>query len=64
MAKKPYYTAVELRKKYSGKFINTHPLHYTYQDTKTGSWTTVYEVRGVSKTIKENFQTVEEILGN
>lgn len=64
MAKKPYYTAAELRKKYTGKFVNTYPLHYTYQDPKSGRWTTVYEVRGVSSTIKENYQTVDEILEN
>lgn len=49
--------------KYKGKFIDAYPLHYSQKD-KNGKWITVYEIRGVSSTIKENFQTVEEILGN
>jgi hypothetical protein len=58
------YTADQLRKKYAGKYIDVYPLHYNVRDSKTGNYVTVYEVRGVSKTVKENYQTVEEILGN
>jgi len=48
--------------KYSGKFIDAYPLHYHTRDKKTGSYVTVYEIRGVSSTIRENYQSVEEIL--
>jgi len=48
-------------KKYEGKFLNTYPLHYHIQD-KNGNWITVYELRGVSSSIRENYETVEEIL--
>jgi hypothetical protein len=61
--KKKLYTANQLRnwKKFKNKFLDTYPLHYEYKNDK-GQWETVYEVRGISDTIKENFQTVEEIL--
>jgi len=48
-------------KKYENKFLDTHPLHYHSKD-KEGNWETVYELRGVSSKIRENFETVEEIL--
>ena len=47
--------------KYNGKFLDTYPLHYHSKD-KNGNWETVYEVRGVSSTIRENYETVDEIL--
>jgi uncharacterized protein YukE len=57
-----YYTPSQLAKKYKGKFINTYPHHYEYWNEDTNQYQTVYEVREVSDTIKENCQTVEEIL--
>jgi hypothetical protein len=54
------YTAEQLIKKYKGKYINTYPKHYDYRDEKTGEYVTLYEVRGVSKTIKENFNLPED----
>ena len=49
------YTVSELKKKYGGKFIDTYPHHFEVIDKKTGKYITVYEVRGVSQTIKENY---------
>lgn len=63
MAKKEF-TAEQLRKKYAGKFLDVYPLHYNLRDSETGNYVTTYEVRGVSSKIKENFQSVDEILGN
>jgi len=56
------YTASELRKKFSGKFINVYPHHHEFWNDATNKYETVYEVRGTSKLIRENFQTVDEIL--
>lgn len=53
------YTAEQLIKKYKGIYINTYPNHYSYQDEKTGDYVTLYEVRGTSKTIKENYNLPE-----
>lgn len=63
MAKKSFYTATELLKKYKGKFIDTYPLHHEYKNPDTHSFETVYQVHGVSKKIRENYQTPEEVLG-
>ena len=54
-----YYTKEQLLKKYAGKFIDTYPHHYEKKD-KAGNWITVYEVRGVSHKIKENFEPPED----
>lgn len=48
------YTKEQLIKKYAGKFINIYPHHYTQRD-KAGNWIVVYELRGVSPTIRENY---------
>lgn len=57
-------TEKQLRsKKYENKFLDTYPLHYHTQD-KNGNWITVYELRGVSSKIRENYETVEEILNH
>lgn len=61
MTNKKLLTANELLKRYNGKFVDAYPRHFDKQD-KNGKWITVYEIRGVSKTIKENFQTPEEII--
>jgi hypothetical protein len=50
-----------LSKKYRDKFLDTYPLHYHSKD-ENGNWVTVYELRGVSSTVKENYETPEEIL--
>jgi hypothetical protein len=47
--------------KYKNKFLDAYPLHYHTKD-KNGYWITVYELRGVSSKIRENYETVEEIL--
>ncbi len=57
---KKMFTAEQLIKKYKDKYINTYPRHYDYQDEKTGDYVTLYEVRGVSKTIKENFNLPQD----
>ncbi len=56
-----WYTAKQLLKKYNGKYIDTYPLHYESKN-KNGKWETVYEVRGVSKTIKENYNLPEDCI--
>ena len=50
------YTANELVKKYKGKCIDTYPVY----DYKTQQQ--LYEVRGVSKTIRENYNLPEDCL--
>jgi hypothetical protein len=43
------YSATELTRKYNGKYIYVYPVYdYDKHEQK-------YEVRGVSKTIKENY---------
>ena len=54
------YTKAELVRKYHGRFIDTYPRHYERKDAR-GNWVTVYEVRGVSRTIRENYNPPEEI---
>ena len=56
------YTPEQLKKKYQGKYINVYPHHHEKWDDKLGKYITVYEVHKTSNTIKENFQSVEEIL--
>ena len=56
------YTAAELIKKYKGKYIDTYPHHFEYWNDELHRYETVYEVRGVSKTIRENYQTPEEVI--
>lgn len=51
-----------LSDKYKRKFLNVTPLHY-YAKDENGNWVTVYEVNGISRKIKENFQSPEEIVG-
>lgn len=55
------YTEQQLRKKYAGKFIDVYPHHLEKRCPKTNKWVTVYEVRGVSKFVKENFQSLDEV---
>lgn len=62
--KRKLYTSEQLLslKKFQGKYLNVYPHHYEYWKDGVG-YVTVYEVRGISSQIKENFQTPEEILG-
>lgn len=62
---KKLFTAQQLLKKYDGKFINTYPHHHSYWNEKggkhgQGGYETVYEVRGVSATIKENYNLPQD----
>jgi hypothetical protein len=59
-----YYTKEELIKKFKGKFIDTYPHHHEYWNDKLNRYETVYEVRKVSRTIRENFETPEEVIGH
>ncbi len=53
------YTESELLKKFKGVYINTYPTY----DYSKGEW--LYEVRGKSKTIRENYNIPEdEIIKN
>jgi len=55
------YTKQELINKYHGMFIDTYPHHsYKWIDGHHQEPTT-YEVRGVSSTIKENYNPPEEV---
>lgn len=62
--KKKYYTANQLLtlKKFQGKQLDVYPHHYEYWVDGKG-YETVYEVRGTSTVIRENYQSPEEILG-
>ena len=63
---KKYYTKKQLQTltKFKDKFINSYPHHHEYWNEKLHRYETVYEIRGISSTIRENYQTVEEILNN
>ena len=63
MANEKLYTAEELLKKFKGKFIDTYPRHRERWDDKNHKWITLYEVRSIKRTIHENHQTPEEVLG-
>lgn len=54
------YTAQQLCKKYAGKYIDTYP--YFTELRINDKWVTVYEVRGVSKTIRENYNLPEDCI--
>jgi hypothetical protein len=57
----PLYTKEQLYKKYEGKYIDTYPHHFEFWNDKTNKYETVYEIRKVSSTIKENFELPERI---
>ncbi len=59
----PLYTNAEILKKYKGKFIDVADRAFEYRNPKTHKFETVWEVRGVSNTIKENYQSPEEAIG-
>lgn len=54
-------TLQELKRKYAGKYVDVYP-HF-YERRVNNKWITVYEIRGVSKIVKENFESVENIGG-
>ena len=56
-----YYTRDQLIKKYHGKFIDVYPHHHL-EKGRDGNWITVYEVRRVSSTIRENCNPPEEVI--
>lgn len=56
------YTAEQLKRKYEGKYIDTYPHHY--EKRVNDKWVTVYEVRGVSKVIRENYNLPEDCITN
>jgi hypothetical protein len=57
-----FYTAEQLKKKYRGMYINVYLHHYEQKDEKTGKYITVYEVRGISKVIRENYNLPEDCI--
>lgn len=61
--KKNLFTSEQLLKwkKFEGKYLNVYPHHYDYWKDGIG-YVTVYEVRGITDEIKENYQSVKEIL--
>ncbi|MGF7535550.1 hypothetical protein AAGG74_18010 [Bacillus mexicanus] len=61
--KKNLFTSEQLLKwkKFEGKYLNVYPRHYDYWKDGIG-YVTVYEVRGITDEIKENYQSVKEIL--
>ena len=56
------YTAEQLKKKFANKYIDTYPHNYEYWDDKENKYVTVYEVRGISNTIKENYNLPEDCI--
>ena len=56
------YTANELLKKFTGKFIDTYPHHHEFWNDKINRYETVWEVRGTSRTVRENYETPQEVL--
>jgi len=61
--KRKIYTNEQLGRlaRFKDKYIDVYPLHHELWVDGKG-YETVYEVRGMSNNIKENFQTVKEIL--
>lgn len=61
--KKGLYTREQLMswKKFEGKYLDVYPVHYEYWKDGAG-YETVYEVRGISNEIRENYETVSEIV--
>lgn len=58
------FTREQLLKTYSNKkvFLNLYPHHYEKWNDKINKFETVFEIRGKSKTQKENFNLIEEEL--
>ena len=60
--KRKLYTIEQLMnwKKFEGKYLNVYPHHYTYWQDGEG-YETVFEIRGISDEVRENYLTVDEI---
>ena len=56
------YTKEQLLKKYKDKYISVYLHHYKYWNDKINKYETVYEVLGVSNTIKENYNLPENCI--
>jgi len=54
------YTIAQLKKRYSGKYIDVYPFHYEVKN-KAGVWITVFEVRKVSSILMENCNLPQDI---
>ena len=52
------YTKEQILKRYKGKYIKVIP-HF-YEKRKREKWIPLFEITGVSKTIRENYQMPEE----
>ena len=61
--KRKLYTSEQLQrwKKFDGKYLNVYPDNFTFWVDGKG-YETVYEVRGISDEIRENYETIGEIL--
>ena len=62
MSNTKLYTAQELCKKFAGKYIDVYPHHHTYWNDKIHRYETVYEVRKISRKIRENFNLPEDCI--
>lgn len=62
MAEKKLFTKEELLKKYKGKYVRAFPVS-TGELEPYGRWYKIYfEVKGSSKTYKENYILAEELV--
>lgn len=52
------FTAEQLIKKYRGKYVDVYPHHFELW--KNDKYVTTYEVRGVSRKIRENYNLPED----
>ena len=61
--KEKKYTIEQLEnwKKFQGKYLNVYPYHYDFWVDGKG-YETVFEIRGISDEIRENYQSVDEIV--
>ena len=61
--KKKIYTQKQiLGNKFKGYYIDTYPVHFELWNNKKGEYDTTFEVRGKSKTERENYQTPSEVV--
>lgn len=63
LKKKKLYTKQQLLTlaRFKGKQLNVYPHHHEFWVDGVG-YETVYEVRGTSNVIRENYQSAEEIV--
>lgn len=62
--KRKIYTKEQISKlaKFRNKFLNTYFFHTELWNDKEHKFDSVVEVRGISKTEKENFERIDAIL--